>query len=187
MLVERIREHSEPLASVCHVDTGVVAHQAGGSREHLLWDTSGKGRVPYADAKEFFKGQRRWLQYEPSRMHRAKNPQTFIKPKIVIQRIRGRQGIKASICSEGVFVGHTCPVVHPYDSKFSLDSLLQLIRSPLVHWVLETERGMSSDLYPSAVSMFPVPKRWLENPHLDVCEAFGLSKEDRQHIERHFV
>ena len=149
------------------VDTGVVAHQPGGSREHLISDTPGRGCVPYADAKEFFKGKRRWLSYQPNRMHRAKNPKTFEHPKIVIQRIRGQHGIKAEVCRDGVFVGHTCTVVQPNEPKLSLERLLDLIRSPVVHWVLAIERGGTSDLYPSAVSAFPIPKRWVDNPEID--------------------
>ena len=182
VLVEKIRSRSESLGSFCLVDTGVVAHQSGGSREHLLWDHPGNGRVPYADAKEFFKGQRRWLQYEPERMHRAKNPDTFLRPKIVIQRIRGHHGIKAAVCRDGVFVGHTCTVVQPNETAVPLDALLQLIQSPVVHWVLETERGTASDLYPSAVSAFPVPRQWLENPAINVMDAFGLTDEEREYI-----
>ena len=44
------------LGMLALVDTGVVAHQPGGSREHLISDTPGRGCVPYADAKEFFRG-----------------------------------------------------------------------------------------------------------------------------------
>ena len=186
-LVERIRQRSVMLGMLALVDTGVVAHQPGGSREHLISDTPGRGCVPYADAKEFFKGERRWLSYQPNRMHRAKNPKTFENPKIVIQRIRGQHGIKAEVCRDGVFVGHTCTVVQPNEPKLSLERLLDLIRSPVVHWVLAIERGGTSDLYPSAVSAFPIPKRWVDNPEIDVLDAFELSSKERAHILKFFT
>ena len=95
-------------------------------------------------------------------MHRAKNPKTFENPKIVIQRIRGQHGIKAEVCRDGVFVGHTCTVVQPNEPKLSLERLLDLIRSPVVHWVLAIERGNIRSISERSIRL-PIPKRWVDN------------------------
>src|SRR5690606_41165788 len=100
-LVEAIRARSVPLGELAHVDTGLVAHGPGGGKARLLRDGPGPGRVPYADARDFFAGRHTWLVWEPALMHRAKDPAVFEAPKLVVQRLRGRGPVRAAIDREG--------------------------------------------------------------------------------------
>jgi len=182
-LVRRIRNDSVPLGEFCLVDTGVVAHRPGGSREELLFRERGEGRVPYADAKEFFDGAHRWLSYEPDRMHRAKTPSMFENPKIVIQRIRGRRPMRAAIDDKGIFLGHTCTIVQPRDFSIPLSALLDLMCSPFVDAVMRIERGQTLDLYPREVAGFPVPNQWFNSPDLDFATALSLNEQDQARLK----
>jgi len=182
-LVDAIRERSVHLGELCLVDTGVVAHRPGRSREDLLHDGPGPDRVPYADAKEFFQGRHRWLEYRPERMHRAKRPEMFERPKIVVQRIRGRGRVKAAIDRDGIYLGHTCTVVCPRaPERVPLDRLRDLILSPLVDAVTRIERGQRMDLYPRDVAAFPVPRSWLRDPEVPLVEAWGLGEEQVERL-----
>ncbi|MEZ4321035.1 MAG: N-6 DNA methylase [Myxococcota bacterium] len=180
-LVERIRRDSVELGDLATVDTGLVAHGPAGGKGLLIFDEPGPGRVPYADAREFFAGDRSWLQYDPSRMHRAKKPSLFERPKIVIQRLRGKGPVRASVDNDGVYVGHTCTVVVPESAPFPIERLLALIRSPYVDAITRIEQGQRLDLYPADVRRFPVPKPWLRDPTLPLEDAMGLS---RREVER---
>ncbi len=185
-LVERIRALSVPLGDLCLVDTGVVSHLPGGSRERLLFDEPGPGRVKYADAKDLFAGRHRYLDYQPEQMHRAKSPAMFEVPKIVVQRLRGDGVVRALLDTSGIYVGHTCTVVvpRPEVATVHLDRLLDLIRSPLVNGVIRIERGDRLDLYPRDVASFPVPTRWFADPSATLEDAWALDPRDVEDLLR---
>ncbi len=186
-LVERIRRSSVELGELATIDTGVVAHGPLGGKDRLIFDEPGTGRVPYADAREFFAGERSWLAYTPDEMHRAKSPELFEADKIVVQRIRGRGKVRAAIDRDGVYVGHTCTVVVPSATSQSgvipLERLLHLFESPIVDAITRIENGQRLDLYPRDVRRFPVPKRWFDEPDLPLEEAFGLSRREMRRLE----
>ena len=126
----------------------------------------------------------RWLEYEPGRMHRAKRPEMFEEPKIVIQRIRGANAIRASIDRTGTYVGHTCTVVCPRgEPPIPLQRVLELICSPLVDGVTLIERGRRLDLYPRDVAAFPVPQAWLRDASLPLDRSLGLVPADVKRLE----
>jgi hypothetical protein len=165
------------------VDTGVVAHGLHGSKNRLLHDKAGRGRVPYADARGFFAGEIRWLQYKPHQMHRAKTPEMFEDPKIVIQRLRGRSPVRAAIDRDGVYVGHTCTVVQSRDDRASLERLLEIVKSPVSDAITRIERGNRLDLYPRDVAAFPFPTSWLAGSDEPLSDALGLSPQDIARLE----
>ena len=184
VLADRMRAASVPLGELCFVDTGLVAHGRDGGKERLLSDTPGPGRVLYADARGFFAGRYRWLSNEPARMHRAKSPELFAAPKVVLQRLRGRVPIRAAIDRSGIYVGHTCIVAVPKDARIDVDRVLALVTSPLVDGMMRIERGQRLDLYPRDVASIPVPRRWLATPDLPLADAFGLTGPDVERLMR---
>ena len=176
-LVRSIREASVPLGSLCHIDTGLVAHGPQGGKAALLSDEPDEGRVPYADARGFFAGERQWLDYQPQSMHRPKTPELFERPKVVVQRIRGRSPVKAAIDTDGINVGHTCTVVQVTDDRVDLEAVLALVTSPLIDAITRIERGSRLDLYPKDVAAMPVPLQWLEGQERRPLDAaWGLDE-----------
>ena len=182
-LVEQIRSVSVTVGDLSRVDTGVVSHGPLGGKARLLHDLPGPGRVPYADAKEFFQGARRWLDYRPEEMHRAKHPSLFESPKIVLQRIRGGGRVRALVDREGIYVGHTCTVVVPNHPEIDLDRLAVHLRSAVVDGVTTIERGRRLDLYPRDVAGVPVPRSWLENQETNPILEWGLSPTQVRRLE----
>jgi hypothetical protein len=177
-LIGRIRAGSVALGQLCVVDTGVVGHGRDGGKGRLLHDGPGPGRVPYADARDFFAGRTRWLSYDPARMHRAKSLALFAAPKVVVQRLRGSGPVRAAVDLGGTVVGHTCLVVVPRDARIDAEQVLTLLTSDVIAGLLRIERGPRLDLYPHDVAEVPVPVRWLASPELPLGEAFGLSATD---------
>ncbi len=182
-LIESIRARSTPLGDLALVDTGVVAHGALGSKSRLLFDEAGEGRVPYADARAFFAGERRWLRYAPNEMHRAKSPEMFEKPKVVIQRLRGKSPVRAAIDRDGVYVGHTCTIVQSRDRRVSLERVLELVLSPITDAITRIERGDRLDLYPRDVAAFPFPRSWLEGSDAPLSLALGLEPDELARLD----
>lgn len=175
-LAEAMRRDARPLGDFCKVDTGLVAHSAEGGKARLIRAQAGPGCVPYADAREFFAGRHRWIEYAPERMHRPKTPELFERPKLVIQRLRGKRAVRVAVDRSGVYVGHTCTVVQPHDSRIDLDQLAVLVASPLVDGLTRIERGQRLDLYPHDVAAIPIPRRWLESPAAPLSRAFGITQ-----------
>ncbi len=173
-IVDTVRARSEPLETLCRIDTGLVAHGPGGGKARLLHDVPGEGRVPYADARQFFEGTHCWLDYRPASMHRPKSPELFEGPKIVVQRLRGRGPVRAAVDHSGVYVGHTCTVVVPLADGVDLDRLLTLLTDPIIAGLTRIERGPRLDLYPRDVGAIPVPAGWLESTE-DLGACLGLS------------
>jgi len=177
-LLQRLRERSLVLGDLAEIDTGVVSHGPGHGREALLHDEPGPGRVPYVDARDLQQGRRRWLAYQPERMHRPKRPGLFAPPKILVMRIAGQGPLRAWLDAEGLFAGHTLTVVRPTDPRVAPERLLDLIRSPLSRAVLRLERGERVDVYPRDLRQLPVPRAWLERPALPLSEAWGLQESE---------
>lgn len=174
-LVEKIRAASVPLGDLCVVDTGVVSHRPGGTREHLLFDEADGVRVPYADAKDFFAGRRRWLSYRPAEMHRPKRPELFEAEKIVVQRLIGG-AVRAAVDRTGTYVGHTCTIAKPRATNtVPIDRLCALVVDPIVLGILRIERGERLDLYPRDLASMPVPSSWLRDPDPSLTVAWRLT------------
>jgi hypothetical protein len=176
------RGRSVPLGELALVDTGVVAHGPDGGKERLMRGEPGPGHVPYADARDFFMGKHRWLSWQPGRMHRSKRPSMFENPKIVVQRLRGRRPVRARICRDGIYVGHTCTIVQPHEPSLPLERLLALICSPIVDGLTRIERGARLDLYPRDVAAMPVPKSWLSGSDEPLWQALGLQPAGRDRL-----
>jgi hypothetical protein len=176
-LLERARALSTPLGELARIDTGVVSHSPAGGKARLLHDAPGPGRVPYADAEDFFAGRRRWLHYLPSQMHRPKDPALFEPAKVVVQRITGRRPVRAEVDRDGVFVGHTCTVVVPRPGvELPLEAIAALLRDPAVRGLLRIERGYRLDMYPHDVGAVPVPVAWSGGEIGPLQEAWGLDE-----------
>ena len=175
-LLKRVREASVTLGEVATIDTGVVSHGKGGGKARLLHATATPSRVPYVDARDLKLNRTRWLDYRPERMHRAKSPELFESPKVLVQRLRGRGPIRAWIDRGGLYAGHTLTVVRPDVEGVSPELLHRLITDPLVDGLLRMERGSRLDLYPKDVRSIPLPRRWLNHPDCSLSEAWGLTE-----------
>lgn len=176
-LLEHVRSRSTPLGDLAWVDTGLVAHGPEGGKAVLIHDAPGSGRVPYADAKDYFAGRLKYIDYRPAAMHRAKSPALFEPPKIIVQRLRGRGAVKAAVDRNGVYVGHTCTVVVPQDERIDVDRLCELLTSAIVDGLVRIERGQRLDLYPRDVAAIPIPNDWLHDPQTTLAVAWDLAPE----------
>lgn len=181
-LVAWIRARSRTLGELCEVDTGVVSHGPDGGKARLLHDRPGAGRVPYVDARDLHRGTRHWLQYAPERMHRAKRPELFEGPKLLVQRLRGKGPVHVWVDESGLYAGHTLTVVRPLEEGVDLEALSELLRSPEVDALLRIERGERLDLYPRDVAGIPVPLAWEAAPGLPLSEAWELAPAARQRL-----
>jgi hypothetical protein len=162
-LAASIREQCVPLSDLCAVDTGLVAHGPDGGKARLYRPGPGNGIVPFADARDFFRGEHRWMDYAQKRMHRPKRPELFEPPKLVVQRLKGRGPVRAAIDLDGIYVGHTCLVAVPtVANRVPLSLLLKAVMSPLLLAVHRIEQGDRLDLYPRDLARWPIPAKWLE-------------------------
>jgi hypothetical protein len=159
--IEAIRAESIELGEVAEIDTGVVSHGPSHRKRELIFDEPGDGRVPYVDAQDLMDGRVRWLAYRPDRMHRAKRPELFEGPKVLVQRLRGDGPMRAWIDRTGVFAGHTLNVVRPTHPGVSVEDVLELVTSQTVAWMLRIECGRRLDVYPKDIRRIAAPKAWL--------------------------
>jgi hypothetical protein len=170
-ILAEVAARSVRLGDLAAIDTGVVSHGPDGGKRVRLFDAPGPGRVPYADARDFFAGRRRWLAYDPARMHRAKSPGLFAPPKVVVQRIR-HGGVRAAVDRDGVYVGHTCTVIVP--RAIQPEGIAHLLGDPLTAGLLRIACGLRLDLYPHDLADVPFPRAWLSGAPGDLAAAWGL-------------
>ena len=173
-LVAHVRARSVELATLAEVDTGVVSHGPDGGKARLLHDEPGPGRVPYVDAADLQRGRTRWLAYTPERMHRAKRPELFENPKLLVQRLRGKGPIRVWLDRTGLYAGHTLTVVRPLGDVPPLEKLASLLQAPEVDGLLRLERGQRLDLYPRDLAELPVPRAWLDGQAAPLAQAWAL-------------
>ena len=179
-LADRVVAAGVRLDTLCRVDTGVVSHGPLGGKARLVRDVFEPGAVPYADAAEFFRGERRWLLYRPEEMHRPKARWMFEGPKIVVQRVRGAGPVRAAVDRTGTYLGHTatviCPLPGPETARVPLERLCDLLTDPLCAGWLRVQHGVGLDLYPKDLASLPVPSAWLDRPQTPLQEAWGLEE-----------
>ncbi len=180
-LVRRIRQRSVPLGDVATVDSGLVIEGPEGGRQRLVFEDPGEDRVPFADAQQFFAGQSSWLDFVPHAMHEPKPRSYFASPKVVIQRHRGAEPIRAGLDFDGIYLDNSCTIVLPGD--LPLRRILELVRNPWLDAVTRVERGGRFDLYPREVRQFPVPKKLLDDPDMSLKEAWGLTDGECRRLE----
>ncbi len=184
-LVARIRSRSTELGTLCEIDTGVVSHGPAGGKDRLLSDEPQPGWVPYVDARDLHAERHRWLNYRPDEMHRAKRPELFLGPKVLVQRLRGPGPVRAWMDDTGLYAGHTLTVVRPTDSRLSIEQVHTVLTHPLTDALFRIERGERLDLYPKDIRATPVPVAWLQDPSMDVEKAWGLTKKEIERLENH--
>lgn len=177
-LLARLRQASVELGSLFEVDTGVVVHGAGHRRADLVGDEPGPGLLPYADARDLRSGRRRWLDYQPERMHRPKRPALFEGPKLLVPRVVADRALEVHVDPGGLWVGHTVNVLRPTGDTPGLERVAALLRSPAVRAILRLERGERMDVYPRDLRSLPVPRAWLTRPEIPLRQAWGLGSED---------
>jgi SAM-dependent methyltransferase len=182
-LLAQLRQASVELGELFEVDTGVVVHGRGHRRADLVCDEPGPGLLPYADAKDLRSGRRRWLDYQPDRMHRPKRPALFDGPKLLVPRVVADRAIEAYEDRDGLWVGHTVNVLRPRDGAPPLELVATLLRSPAARAILRLERGERLDLYPRDLRSLPLPRAWLSSPELPLSEAWGLDPERWARLE----
>ncbi len=182
-MLARLRQASVELGALFEVDTGVVVHGASHRRADLVGDQQRPGLLPYADARDLRTGRRRWLDYQPERMHRAKRPALFEGPKLLVPRVVGERPLEAIVDRSGLWVGHTVNVLRPIAAGLDLERMASLLRSPAIRGVLRLERGDRMDIYPRDLRALPVPRRWFSEPALDPRAAWGLGAGDWARLE----
>lgn len=182
-LIGRIRAASVDLERVAELLTGLIVQGPSAGQERLIYEEDAEGRVPYADAKDFFSRRLGFLDYQPEQIHKPMRPEDFQQPKIVVQIARGMGAIRAAIDWDGVFLDHSCAMVVPKPTSLPLERLLELFRSPLVDAVIRVEQGRRVDLHLQALARFPVPRAWLEDDHVSLEQAWGLSRDDVERLQ----
>jgi hypothetical protein len=173
-LLARLRQASVELGSLFEVDTGVVVHGAAHRRADLVHDEPAPGMLPYADARDLRSGRRRWLDYQPDRMHRPKRPALFAGPKLLVPRVVADRALEVHVDPGGLWVGHTVNVLRPTATSPGLEQVASLLRSPVVRAILRLERGERMDVYPRDLRSVPVPRAWLTQPEVPLQQAWGL-------------
>lgn len=181
-LVRHVRASSVPLGSVALVDSGMIIEGPNGGGDGLIFEEPGEGRVPLADAQQFFTGRRSWLAYLPNRLHKPKAATPFERPKVVVQRLRGRGPVRAGVDIDGTYVDHSCTMVVP-EHGLSLERVLEVVRSPLADAVTRVEVGERFDLYPRELALFPFPKAFLFDATITLEDAWELSASQVQRLK----
>jgi hypothetical protein len=182
--VVALERHGLTLGQVCYCITGFVAHDSatGASKDRLLTDDLTDPRVkPYLEAKEVGEPfarltPSRHILYAPEMMHRPKFAQLFDSPKILIQRVTGRQGLRASVDRAGIYVNHSFDCVVRYcdldgapsyargdeesrlrSSAVSLDALAVILNSPVMSEYFRLKQGTDMDATPASLRALPLP------------------------------
>lgn len=182
-LLAGLRAMSVDLGSLFEVDTGVVVHGSGHRREDLVHDHPGPGRLPYADGRDLRCGRRRWLDYQPERMHRPKRAALFMGPKLLVPRVAADRPLEVFEDDSGLWVGHTVIVVRPLGVALELGLVAELLRSVAIRAILRLERGERLDVYPRDLRSLPVPRAWLTQPELPLRRAWGLDARAWRRLE----
>ncbi len=175
-MMRRIQASSTPLSEVAKVSAGIGLVDPGSDvPANLVTQHPGEGRVPFAEARGFFAGERHYLLYKPSRLHRPTTRSLHERPKVVLQRARARSAIRAEVDRSGVYVGASCTVVTPEHPALSVEMVHALLTSMALEGWLRVKNGRVTDLTPRIIGEIPIPNAWLEGRSAELPTAWGVS------------
>ncbi len=179
-----IEQHSVPLGDLATISGGV--HVVGPGETvpaDLVTSQPGEGRVPFAESRGFFAGDRRWLLFKPARLHRATSREIHERPKVVAMRSRARGGLRCEVDRSGVFIGASLTSVVPLDDGVSPESVHALLSTRAVEGWLRVRHGRVTDLTPRVLAEIPFPKAWLGGVSGSLSSAWGVSKVAMESLE----
>lgn len=183
-LMRCIEQHSIPLGELADISGGI--HVVGPGEivpADLLTGRPGEGRVPFAESRGFFAGDRRWLLYKPGRLHRATSREIHERPKVVAMRSRARGGMRSEVDRSGVFVGASLTAVAPLAGGVSPESVQALLSAPAIEGWLRVRHGRVTDLTPRVLAEIPFPKAWLDGDSGSLSSAWGVSEAAIESLE----
>ncbi|MBL1171462.1 MAG: N-6 DNA methylase [Chloroflexi bacterium] len=185
-LVEHIKGKSLFVGDICYVDMGLIAFykeknvEGVTSKESYISNKQSKRfSKPYAEGKDLQNryqvlNTNRFIWYEPDSMHRPKFAELFENSKIVVSKITGNQGLRATIDESGIYVestlnccvlanmlettGKVTPESVELSKGYTLEYLLGLINSKLLGWYYKHLLMRSLDVYPDNVRQLPIRK-----------------------------
>jgi type I restriction-modification system DNA methylase subunit len=191
-LISTIKKECLFVGDICYVDMGLIAYykeknvEGVTSKESYISNkASRKFSKPYAEGKDLSERYHplttnRYIWYEPSSMHRPKFPELFENPKIVISKITGDRGLRATFDEKGIYVESTlncCVLANMIEStgrvetetvdlskNYSLKYLLGLMNSKLLGWYYKHLLMRSLDVYPDNVRQLPIRRIDITNP-----------------------
>jgi type I restriction-modification system DNA methylase subunit len=183
-LVAAFERFGITLGSICYCITGFVAHdsQTGASKNRLLTDdVTDPSARPYLEAKEVSESfgtlaPVRHIRYVPGEMHRPKFPQLFERPKLLVNRVVGRGGLRASVDRAGIYVNHSfdcvvrfadltdappyargTPEARELSASVSLDALAAVLNSSVMSGYFRLKHGTGMDASPANLRALPLP------------------------------
>lgn len=172
------------LGDICYCITGFVAHDSntGASKDRLVTaDAADPSAKPYLEAKEVagpfaILAPVRYVRYLPPEMHRPKFPQLFERPKLLVHRVTGRGGLRASVDRTGIYVNHSfdcvvrfcdltdapiyargTPEGQKLSASVSLDALAAVLNSSAMSGYFRLKHGSGMDASPANLRALPLP------------------------------
>jgi hypothetical protein len=195
-LKSRVDAISSPLGNLCYCITGVVAHdsETGASKDRLIHVSRINDTCrPYFEAKEW-PGRyipvapKRFIEYRPEEMHRAKFPELFESAKILVQAIAPNGPIPAVLDETGVYANHSMnccvklenvlhlgprlnlgPIAEPPDQKYELRAILTLISSRMMASYKQLFIGHELGVFPETLRRLPIRRLDFEHATESAC------------------
>jgi len=191
-VLEKVRRVSHLVGDLCYVDMGLISYYKGkgvpgvvGKESFISSRKVDSSYQPYIEGKDIPDRYHpisadRYIRYVPSLMHRPKFPELFETPKVVVSKITGDKGLRATLDHTGIYTESTlnCCVLKRYlldtdritaqeaalSEGYEPRYILGLLNSTLLGFYYKSLIMRSLDVYPDNVRQLPIRRINFDDP-----------------------
>jgi len=188
----KMRRVSHLIGDLCYVDMGLISYYKGkgvpgvvGKESFISSKRLDNSYCPYAEGKDLPDryhpiSMHRYIRYVPPLMHRPKFPELFESPKVVVSKITGNKGLRATLDCTGIYTESTlnCCVLRHHllgtgrvtaqeaalSENYEPEYILGLLNSTLLGFYYKSLIMRSLDVYPDNVRQLPIRRINFDDP-----------------------
>jgi len=184
-LKSKIESLSIKFGQICYVNWGA---RSGNIKKYVTKDKTEKDIKPMLDGKNVKRYSITWdgtfLIYRPQELYNPMFPELFENIKLIIPDVTGKNGVQASIDTDGFYTEHTVSLAVPkhllkdvssrkidvskkdenLSKEYNLFFCLSIINSSCNKWYFTTFIGGQLHTYPDDIKLFPIPRIFFTIP-----------------------
>lgn len=198
-LKDKIGGRSVRLGQICYTNWGA---RSGNIKKYVVDNGQIKDAKPMLDGEDVRRysitPRKKFLLYRPEELYNPMFPELFENTKLIIPDVTGKNGVQASLDTNGFYTEHTVSLVVPkyllrnvtsrkikisqgdenLSEKYNLAFCLSIINSSLNRWYFTSFIGGQLHTYPDDIKSFPIPRISFTTPEKErkkrVSEAIRL-------------
>ena len=192
-LKDKVDSRSIKLGQLCYINWGA---RSGNIKKYVVENGQANDAKPMLDGEDVRRysimPRSKFLLYRPKELYNPMFPELFESVKLIIPDVTGKNGVQASLDTNGFYTEHTVSLAVPkyllkkaasrkieisqedeeFSKKYNLAFCLSIINSSLNKWYSASFIGGQLHTYPDDIKSFPIPRISFTTPEKERKEFF---------------